>query len=75
MKQNNHFDFVEFAYNRLIKNFQSYVKVGRTIPMKSIYRFCGLLFSLNKQQTKALLDDISSRYGVRKNCRGIRIIK
>ena len=52
--EENSFDFVEFAYDRLVKNFHNHALVGRTIPMKSIYRFCGLLFSLNKHQTRYL---------------------
>ena len=76
MRKKNHFDFVEFAYNKLIKNFQHYILVGRTIPMKSIYRMCGLLFSLNKQQTRALIEDIAKRYrNVKRNCQGVKILK
>jgi len=76
MKNNNRFDFVEFAYERLTKNFHNYVLLERTISMKSIYRMCGLLFSLNKYQTRMLITDLSRRYdNVERNCRGMTISK
>ena len=76
MKNNNHFDFVEFAYERLTKNFHNCVLLERTITMKSIYRMCGLLFSLNKYQTRMLIADLSRRYvNVERNCRGLKIFK
>jgi hypothetical protein len=73
--QNVRFDFIEFAYNRLVKNFQNYVLFGKTIPIREVYRLCGLLFRLNKHQTRAIIEDMTRRYdNVERNCQGVRIL-
>jgi hypothetical protein len=75
MSQKVQFDFIEFAYNRLVKNFQNYILFERTIPFRDIYRIFGLLFSLNKQQTRVVIEDIARRYdNIKKNCQGVKIL-
>jgi hypothetical protein len=67
------FDFTQFAYERVVNNFPNYVAFGRTIPFSEIYRLFGLLFSLNKQQTRIVIEDMVRRNKIEKNCQGIRI--
>jgi hypothetical protein len=73
MNKKSGFDFVEFAYNRLVANFHNNVTFRKIIPFREIYRICGLLFSLNKRQTRALLKDMSKKYDVEMNSHGLKI--
>ena len=75
MTQKTNFDFVEFAYKRLVSNFQNHIMFERTIPFREVNRIFGLLFSLNKQQTRVVIEDMTRRYdNIEKNCQGIKIL-
>lgn len=74
MAQKLRFDFMEFAYNKLLKNFQNVILFERTIPFREIYRIYGLLFRLNRQQTRDLLKDMGDRYqDIELNNHGLRL--
>ncbi len=70
----NEFDFLSIAYNRIIDRFYSYVLSNRTIPVREINKFCGLIFSLNKRETRMMLKSIANELdNVELNCHGIKI--
>jgi len=66
-------DFHELAYTRFCNNFADEIGRKTLIPTRDISRFFGILYSLKKPETRALLSDFSNRYGIKLSCRGIRI--
>ena len=65
------FDFYGLVVQRLRGNFEEYVMFSKTIPIRDVYRLMGIVFSLNKKQTRALLRDLNANGRLTWNNQGI----
>ena len=54
------------------KKYAAEISSGRAIPLKNIYRFFALQFSIDKVKIRVLLQVLSNKYGLKITSRGIK---